>query len=199
VVLADVAKREPVWILAPPENWPDPWASRLLQPVGDVVWPFHAHAPLLEGDNLTLFDNGNYRVSPWTGAGAEPEEQTWSRVVSFQVDEAAGTVSQRWSLDATTAGELFSKATGWVERTPGGLLAVTWGVVQTVDGVAIEDLGLSSPAIHLALVDDSGPSPIIVQETRVALDKPGQVGFMGTRGRPMTGPYPSSVATVTWE
>lgn len=198
VILADLPSQEPVWILAPPENWPDPWSERLLAPIGDVVWPFHAHAPVLEGADLLLFDNGNFRVSPWTGA-LNPIEETWSRVVRYAIDEDAGTVQTLWSLDQTSAGTLFSKATGWIERTAGGLLAVTYGVVQTIDGTPVSDVGMSSPVVHLLLVDDSGPAPLVVQETRIARHKPAELGFLVTRARPLAGPYPPSVAKVSPE
>jgi hypothetical protein len=85
-----------VWIHGPHDNWQAPWSQYLLTPTGaPFEWQFHQHSPhLTAGGRMTLFDNGNYRVSPPTPA---PPTNTWySRAVRFQIDSVAMTTTQEW-------------------------------------------------------------------------------------------------------
>ncbi len=199
VVLLDLFNSSPIWILSPPDNWTAPWGDRRLTPEDGVVWPFHAHAPVLEGNRLVLLDNGNYRASPFTGAGPDVDESTWTRVVAFDIDETQGRFSEGWALENTTVGQVFSEAVGWIERTAEGHLAVTYGAITEIDGVLVEDLGLSTPIVHLLVVDDSGPEPKVLQETRLANLDAEEAGWLVSRAHPLSGPYPAGFATVTWE
>ena len=55
------------WILGPPANWGPAWQPYLLKPVGTpFVWQYAQHAPIITAQGtLMLFDNGNYRASPF--------------------------------------------------------------------------------------------------------------------------------------
>ena len=106
-----------VWILGTPEGWNEPWKSKLLSLEGELIqfqprfdqrefdleWPFHTHhARLNAAGNLTLFDNGNYRVMPPT---PKPDPASYySRSVEYSIDEANLSVRQVWA-----AGGLFDE------------------------------------------------------------------------------------------
>src|SRR5664280_2452214 len=55
------------WILGPPANWGAAWQPYLLKPVGTpFVWQYGQHAPVLTPQGtLLMFDNGNFRASPF--------------------------------------------------------------------------------------------------------------------------------------
>ena len=88
VIKIDLATGDLKWILGTPEGWNDPQRARLLEPVGDLAWTFHQHSPMLTPTgNLLLYDNGNYRVRPYTEK--PPPSEYYSRVVEYAIDEAA--------------------------------------------------------------------------------------------------------------
>ena len=91
----DMGTGELEWLLGDPSGWREPWASKLLQPSGEVGWTYHQHGtePTPDGTWL-IFDNGAERAIP-----PDPEmplEERYSRVVEYKIDEAAGTVEQVW-------------------------------------------------------------------------------------------------------
>jgi hypothetical protein len=115
------------WILSNPEGWPEHLAEKRLQATEpDFEWPFHQHAPQRLADGgLAVFDNGNHRSTPY---GEPSEDLPYSRLVIFDVDPVARTVSKRWSMDtASTTGRLYSWAMGDADLLPGGNLLGVYG------------------------------------------------------------------------
>ena len=59
------------WILGTPGGWNPPWHPYLLQPDGEVEWPYHQHSSTVTPEGtILLFDNGNFRArrrltKPW--------------------------------------------------------------------------------------------------------------------------------------
>ena len=87
-----------------------------LELAGEGDWPYHPHAPELQDDGtLLVYDNGNGR--PGTGEGADP---AYTRVVLYDIDEDAGTVTQVWEHRDTTAdGKAVVRAVRRRCRPPG--------------------------------------------------------------------------------
>lgn len=138
------------WLLANPANWPPELEAKRLQPIGALSWPYHMHAPELEADGrLLLFDDGNFRASPWTGEPQLDAADTWSRVVEYQLDVEAGTVEQTWEFELPGA-RMYSGAEGDVDRMPltGNVLSL-WGFVSHVDGIALVDVGKGNRSVRL--------------------------------------------------
>lgn len=129
VVKIDRATEELRWILGTPSNWRDPWAEKLLVPVGEVTWPYHQHAVEVNPLGIALYDNGNYRASAY-----EPydSEATFSRAVIFSVDEASMTVSQVWEYGAPEAPlAVFSPSMGDADYLPQtGNMLITHSVLS---------------------------------------------------------------------
>ncbi len=90
-----LATGELEWLFGDPTGWKEPWASKLLEPVGDVDWTYHQHGidPTPRG-TFVLYDNGSERAIPPTPE--MPENERYSRVVEFRFDDAAKTVEQVW-------------------------------------------------------------------------------------------------------
>jgi hypothetical protein len=139
-----------VWILGEHSDWPEHLQSKLLQPQGDLIWPYHAHNPRVsEAGTLVVFDNGMMRARPF-GEGLPPEE-AYSRAVEYKIDEQNMTVTQVWSSE-DTPGETPCNAwaMGDAHRLPStdNILAVYAFCVPRVAGMTWNDW---EPTLH---VDD---------------------------------------------
>jgi len=96
------------WLLGDPAGWRSPWQEAFLEPVGELTWFRHAHAPHLGPDGtLWLFDNGNHGGSPYAPAPEGHVEV--SRAVGYRLDLDAGTVEQAWEVHHD---DIFSAAMG---------------------------------------------------------------------------------------
>lgn len=137
------------WILSNPEGWAEPFEAKRLQPVGEVTWPYHQHAPHMGEDGvLVMFDNGNQRHSPYDVPDTVPE--AFTRVVGYRVDSAAMTVEQAFSYQDTVTGPLYCEALGDADPQPmtGNVLA-TYGTVREEGGVANEVQGRGRVTVRL--------------------------------------------------
>lgn len=132
------------WILGTPEGWGKPWADALLEPVGELVWPLHPHAPeVLPDGTLVVFDNHNDGYTPY---GERPDAQPTSRAVGYRVE--GRTVRQVWSYDATATGPLFSGAVGDVDVDAEGRVLVDYGFVHHEGGIDNVDAGRGDRAVR---------------------------------------------------
>ena len=145
------------WILGTPENWGIDYQPYLLSPDPGTEWPFHPHGPMLGQDGrIYVFDNGNYRVSPWTGDPTPDHTEQYSRLVAYEVDEQAMTVRQVWDFDGPGDTVLFSYATGDADLLPQtGHVLGTFGFTEVVDGLTNESQGLGRASSRLVEVDPS--------------------------------------------
>lgn len=85
--------------------------------LGDSVGFSHQHTiRLTSSGSLILFDNGNYRQSPY------------SSVVEYMLDDSAKTVRLLWQYKHTP--NVFSIAMGSVDRLPNGNTLVGWGTTN---------------------------------------------------------------------
>ncbi len=134
IVKFDRRTGELKWILGTHDNWKAPWSDKLLTPLGDVEWQFHQHdCSITPGGNILCFDNGNFRATPFDAR--LPADETYSRVVEFEVDEDARTVRQVWSYGAGPGERLYACYQGGAFRLPRtGNTFMTYGGVVTVDG-----------------------------------------------------------------
>ena len=121
------------WILGPHDGWADPWRGRLLEPQGDLEWPYHSHGvDVTPGGTILLFDNGNNRAMPFDPP--LPAEASYSRAVEFEVDAAAMRVRQRWAYPRSEAERFYSSFLGdadWLPET-GNVLITDGGRTRTI-------------------------------------------------------------------
>ncbi len=142
------------WVLGNPANWPPEWEAKRLQPVGAPFdWPYHQHAPEWSGDRVMVFDNGNERASPWTGEPRLSEDEAWSRVVEYRIDEAARTVEQAWAFEVPGS-RLFSVFLGDADHLPNGDVLGLFGQVARAYGEPLETQGLG---LHMARLVEFDP------------------------------------------
>ena len=161
-----------VWILGNHDGWGPEWQDYLLQPTGDLLWPYHQHASMITPDGTVLmFDNGNYRARPFDTP--MPPSESFSRAVEYRIDEEAMEVAQEWSYGGPGDEPFFARFLGdadWMPRTGnvlinyGGLVSDAGGT-QVVDGaghnwVRIVEVTHETPAekVFELVIDDERPA-----------------------------------------
>lgn len=125
-----------IWILGAHENWGPEFQQYLLTPVGaPFEWPYGQHAALLTPrGTLLLFDNGNFRASPFDTA--VPDAQNYSRAVEYAIDEEKMQVSQVWDYGRVGTNRIYSASRGsskWLPQT--GNVLITFADVRYINGV----------------------------------------------------------------
>ncbi len=107
------------WILGPPDNWGPAWQPYLLTPVGDpFFWQYGQHAAVITpSGTLMLFDDGNFRASPF--ATSVTDSNNYSRAVEYSINEDTMEVSQVWDYGRTNVAQrLYSDHEGNAEPEP---------------------------------------------------------------------------------
>jgi arylsulfate sulfotransferase len=162
------------WILGAPENWREPWASKLLHPDGDVTWNSHQHdCSVTSARTVLCFDNGNYRAQPF--AKPLPHADNTSRAVEFAIDERTMTARQVWSFGAEPKNRLFAGFQGGAVRMPRtGNTFVTYGGICRRDGRPSDEAGNAEVEAKLLEVTPTGQ---IVLDLRIGDVAAGLKGY----------------------
>lgn len=178
-----------VWIFGTPSGWNAPYDALLLEPVGEVSWPFHQHGPHVVGDRITLFDNREEQRTPYD---EEPAPPPWSRVVVYEVNEGARSVTQVREHAVTAAGTLHSSQIGDADPLPltDGVLA-TYGYVLEEDGTTNVERGWGEVTTHLVEFAADGE---VVSHVRFRSDgeAPMELGIRAYRAERLPSAYPTS-------
>ena len=139
-----------VWSLGDPAGWRAPWSDTLLQPVGELSWPYHQHGPSFdEHGQLWLFDNHLRGHTPYSPTTGREWDQT-SRVVAYEIDADERTVREVAVYEDTATGPLLSRAVGNAAKLPetGNVLGL-YGSVRVEDGVDNGALGFGLRSTRL--------------------------------------------------
>jgi len=189
------------WILAPHENWSAPYQPFLLQPIGaPFSWQYHQHAPAwTPSGNLLVFDNGNYRASPFDGTTPSAAKDSYSRAVEYAIDEDQMTVRQVWEYSPAGADRIYSLAKSDVDWLPStGNVLITYSAVGHLGGVASCDLGLGAQHTRIQEVDHATPAQKVFE--LAIYDASGQAGecpeIQVYRSERIRSLYPSTVPVV---
>ena len=168
----------PVWILGPHANW-EGFEPFLLTPVGEpFAWSYHQHAPQLTArGTLLLFDNGNYKASPFTGEAKLPAAENHSRAVEYEIDESAKTIRQVWEFAHPTE-QLYAPFVGSAYEQPvTGNVLVTYGGLCTIDGVPSDDIADCRGSARIIEVDRAAGDAIVFDLELHDRD-PGAIGWL---------------------
>ena len=140
VVKIDWDSGEVVWILGNHDGWGPEWQDYLLRPMGDLLWPYHQHAPMITpNDTVLMFDNGNYRARPFDDP--MPASDSFSRAVEYRIDEDNMEVAEVWSYGGPGDETFFARFLGdadWMPQT-GNVLVNYGGLVSDAAGMPIVD------------------------------------------------------------
>lgn len=152
-----------IWILGPPENWGPDWQPYLLTPVGDpFFWQYGQHAPVITPQGtLLLFDDGNYRASPFDPP--VPDTNNYSRAVEYSINEQTMEVSQVWDYGRTNVAErLYVGYEGNADPLPKtGNVLVDFPAVQYVNGVPPSSYGPTATMVRLTEVTHDAVPQIV--------------------------------------
>jgi len=140
------------WILGPHSNWSPEFQALLLTPVGEPFeWQFHQHSPVITpSGTILVFDNGNYRASPFDGNPRVPNWRNYSRAVEYAIDEEKMEVRQVWEYGKYAEKRLYAahiSDANWMERT--GNVLITFGGTIFTGGVPNADLGLGEISTNI--------------------------------------------------
>ena len=149
------------WILGPHANWSPEFQPFLLTPVGEPFeWQFHQHAPVITSSGTILvFDNGNYRASPFDGNAKIPNKQNYSRAVEYAIDEQKMEVRQIWEYGKNIEKPLYAAHIGdanWMQKT--GNVLITFGGTSVTGGVPNSELGLGEVSTRIIEVTHDTPA-----------------------------------------
>ena len=127
------------------------------------AWQYAQHAPIITArGTLLLYDNGNFRASPFNPPLADSEN--YSRAVEYKINEQTMAVSQVWQYGSTRVGEWFYTGyEGNAEPEPKtGNVLVNFSAVSYVNG--------SPPSSHV-------PGAVMARFREVTHDPVPQVVF----------------------
>jgi arylsulfate sulfotransferase len=149
------------WILGPHVNWSPKFQRFLLTPVGDPFeWQYHQHAPTLTpSGTILVFDNGNFRASPFDGHAKIPIRKNYSRAVEYAVDEQNMEIRQVWEYGRNIAKPLYAGHIGdanWMRKT--GNVLITLGGTSITGGVPNSELGLGEVSTRIVEVTHDTPA-----------------------------------------
>ena len=141
---------EIIWILGPNENWdPDEFGDFLLTPTNDMefFWQYHQHAPMLnlESDTIIMYDNGNFRASPFDIP--IPGEANFSRAVEYSINEGMRQITQVWEYGQFADEIVFTPFIGDADSLPEtGNVLITFGGILSGRQARIIEVTHTTPA-----------------------------------------------------
>jgi arylsulfate sulfotransferase len=144
VVKFSRATGELIWILGTHANWGPEFQPFLLTPVGEPFeWQYHQHAiEYTPQGTLLLFDNGNYRASPFDGNFPLSDNETFSRVVEYAIDETTKEIRQVWQFGNDLGWPLSSPTQGDADFQPiTGNVLITMSDTRYIAGQPSPDWG----------------------------------------------------------
>lgn len=150
------------WIFGNHDGWGKAWQKYLLKPVGDLKWTYHQHSPqFTPHGTLMMYDNGNYRASPYEKATLAPNNQ--SRIVEFKIDEEAMTVEQIYEYSGSETDRFYCPfycESDWLPKTQ-NLLITDGGHIELKDGTPTDDVpGERQWARIFEITRDSPPEKV---------------------------------------
>jgi arylsulfate sulfotransferase len=141
---------ELIWILGPHENWNrDEFGDFLLAPTMDMkyFWQYHQHAPMLnlESDTILMYDNGNFRASPFDIP--IPGQENFSRAVEYSINEGMREISQVWEYGQFADEIIFTPFIGDADSLPEtGNVLITFGGILGGRQARIIEVTHTTPA-----------------------------------------------------
>ena len=153
-----------IWILGTHENWNSELQPFLLTPIGvPFEWQYFQHAPMVtESGTLMVFDNGNFRASPFDGKTPLTDAQNHSRAVEYAIDEERMEVRQVWEFGGASSPRLYAGFIGDADSLPiTRNTLVTFGGVTFIDGVTTENLGLGLVVTRVIEVTHDTPATVV--------------------------------------
>jgi arylsulfate sulfotransferase len=162
VIKIDLAANELVWILGNHEGWGPEFQDKLLTPIGDVEWPYGQHAPkLTPAGTLILYDNGSFGRAfpmndPVTGL-----DDSYSRAVEYEIDEANMTVREVWSYGSPDTDHFFSTFVSEADMLPqtDNVLITNGGQAVIPEGETILAVYTGTARVFISIMEVTHTTP----------------------------------------
>jgi arylsulfate sulfotransferase len=154
------------WILANHDSWPPELQPYLLTPVGEPFeWQYHQHAPTLTpSGTLLLFDNGNYRATPFDGREIVKFKENYSRAVEYAIDEENMEVEQIWEYGKYVDNTYFDHGVGDADHMKKtGNILITHGSVSLIGGISSDLIGMGISHMRFIEVNHNTPAEKIFE------------------------------------
>ncbi len=162
------------WILGPHENWGPAWQPCLLKPVGaPFAWQYAQHAPvLMPQGTFLLYDNGNYRASPFSPP--VPDKDNYTRVVEYSINEQTMEISQVWDYGRTNVTDrIFTDHEGNAEPEPKtGNILIDFSAVSYVNGSPPSQYGPDATMVRITEVTHEAMPEVVFDLAITMYDKP---------------------------
>ena len=138
----DLDSGELEWILGLPDAWREPWSSLRLEPADDVEWFTYQHAVERTPRGTVLIYANN--LGFWNPRDQPADENNYTRVLEYEIDEAAGTFQQVWSYGGPDDEDVFlspfiSEADSLPET--GNVLLINGGLMTDANGEPTSNFG----------------------------------------------------------
>jgi arylsulfate sulfotransferase len=163
-----------IWILGPPENWGPAWQPYLFTPVGTPFeWQYAQHSPIISPHGtLMLFDDGNFRASPFLPP--VPDTNNYTRAVEYSINEQTMEVSQVWDYGRTNVAErLYVDHEGIAEPEPiTGNVLIDFSAVSYIDGVPPSSYGPRAYEVRIQEVTHDAVPQIVFDLQANLYDNP---------------------------
>lgn len=150
-----------IWILGPHDNWSSDFQPYLLNPTDpNFQWQYHQHAPMITAEGtLMVFDNGNFKTSPFDGKTSVAAENNYTRAVEYAIDESTMAISQVWEYGSQTSPRLYARFIGDADALPEtGNVLITFGGTGFIDGAETSTLGYGPVVARIAEVTRMAPA-----------------------------------------
>jgi hypothetical protein len=149
-----------IWILGTHNNWdPARFGSFLLDPVGDpFLFEYHPHAPeVTEAGTVLLYDNGNYKASPFDTKLTAPEN--FSRAVEFSINKDTKQVTQVWEFGEFDDPVRYAPFIGDADMQPltGNVLITHGGVTTDAEGLPTDNIFAAKTSVYIIEVTHTTP------------------------------------------
>ena len=190
IVKVDRESGDFLWILGDPRDWDEKLQDKLFTLEGDGRWFYFQHSPTpTPNGNYLVYDNGTFGARPFDPP--VPLDQTYSRVVEYELDEENMTAKEVWTSEIPGEEKVVTFAVGavdWLPQTNNVLVSygylvpqdkmeeVEWDTILSVNGwTRVREFKYTQPAeIVWEIVMDNGSEPgavgwIIFTSDRVKL------------------------------
>ena len=190
VVKFSRATGELVWILGNHANW-EGFEQYLLSPIGSPFeWQWHQHAPMVTpSGTVLLYDNANFRASPFTGLPTTIASANYSRAVEYRVDEETMTVEQLWEWGLPQSGEqLYTPFVGDADHMPEtGNVLIDFAGLCTINGVPSDTIRDCHKNVRIIEIERGATDRVVFD---LQIDDPATGGWIGYRAERIPSLYP---------
>jgi len=182
-----------IWILGPHENWDQAeFGPYLLDPTGENFrFQYHQHAPMVTtSGNILLFDNGNFRASPFDEK--LPATENFSRAVEYSLNQETMEVEQVWEYGEFINEPIYAPFLCDADQMPatGNVLITFGGITENELGEPVDSGGGAKVSVRILEVTHTDNPEIvfdlsIVDESEIVAN-----GWITYRSERLPGLYP---------